>query len=46
MSGNRTLAALCAASLAFGPGFAAADTIRFWTTEDLPDRMAKQEAMA
>ena len=25
---------------------ASADTIRFWTTEDQPDRLAKQEAMA
>lgn len=38
--------ALAAAAIAVAPGLAAADTIRFWTTEEQPDRLAKQEAMA
>lgn len=46
MSGTRILSALCAASLALGPALSVADTIRFWTTEEQPDRLAKQEAMA
>ena len=27
-------------------GVASADTIRFWTTENQPERLAKQQAMA
>ena len=27
-------------------GLAQADTIRFWTTENQPERLAKQQAMA
>ena len=35
-----------ALSLALVASAAQADTIRFWTTEDQPDRLAKQQAMA
>jgi multiple sugar transport system substrate-binding protein len=36
-------AALTATLLA---GTASAETIRFWTTEEQPDRLAKQQALA
>ncbi|SMX42899.1 ABC transporter substrate-binding protein [Actibacterium lipolyticum] len=39
MLGASTALALCAAS-------AGADTIRFWTTEEQPERLAKQQEMA
>lgn len=33
-------------ALTLGAGFASADTIRFWTTEEQPERLAKQQEMA
>ncbi|MBR9766361.1 MAG: extracellular solute-binding protein, partial [Rhodobacteraceae bacterium] len=35
-----------AMALALTATAASADTIRFWTTEEQPERLAKQEAMA
>ena len=35
-----------AMALALTAGMAQADTIRFWTIEEQPERLAKQEAMA
>ncbi|MEM7378887.1 MAG: extracellular solute-binding protein, partial [Pseudomonadota bacterium] len=35
-----------AIGLALVAGTASADTIRFWTTEEQPERLAKQQAMA
>ena len=39
-------AALGAAAAVVTLGAAQAETIQFWTTEEQPDRLAKQEAMA
>ena len=39
-------ALLAAASVLALAGTAGADTIRFWTTEEQPERLARQEAMA
>lgn len=46
MTIHRNLLAGTALVLALGPLAAGADTIRFWTTEEQPDRLAKQQAMA
>ncbi|KAJ55690.1 bicyclomycin resistance protein [Actibacterium mucosum KCTC 23349] len=35
-----------AVALALGAGAVSADTIRFWTTEEQPERLAKQQEMA
>ncbi len=45
---SRTARFLSTTALSFGLMAAAvnADTIRFWTTEEQPDRLAKQQAMA
>ena len=40
------LAATSAIVTAMVAGVAEADTIRFWTTENQPERLAKQQAMA
>lgn len=42
---KRALAAILAAGLLASQS-AAGETLRFWTTEEQPDRLAKQEAMA
>ena len=39
-------AAAATAGLVLAAATASADSIRFWTTEEQPDRLAKQEAMA
>ena len=39
-------ATLAAAAATVTLGMAQAQTIQFWTTEEQPDRLAKQEAMA
>ncbi|MFW2542324.1 ABC transporter substrate-binding protein [Primorskyibacter sp. 2E107] len=41
-----TLLTSSAMALAFMAGAVSADTIRFWTTEEQPERLAKQEEMA
>ena len=41
-----TLLATSAIVIGLITGTANADTIRFWTTENQPERLAKQEAMA
>ena len=45
---KHTIHRLCAGTLALSlsGGFATAEELRFWTTEEQPDRLAKQEAMA
>jgi len=43
---KKHLASGAAMALALTATAASADTIRFWTTEEQPDRLAKQEAMA
>ena len=45
LKGLTVLSAALGATLAMGAA-SAADTIRFWTTEEQPDRVAKQQAMA
>ncbi|MBN9887842.1 ABC transporter substrate-binding protein [Salipiger abyssi] len=40
------LMASAAMALALSAGAAGAETIRFWTTEEQPERLARQEAMA
>lgn len=35
-----------AMALALSAGAASAETIRFWTTEEQPERLARQQAMA
>ncbi|MBO6929515.1 MAG: extracellular solute-binding protein, partial [Roseibium sp.] len=47
MFGRSTfLASTIAGALALGLTAAQADTLRFWTTEEQPERLAKQEEMA
>ncbi|PVB61777.1 extracellular solute-binding protein [Labrenzia sp. 011] len=47
MIGRTTfLATTIAGALAFGLSVAHADTLRFWTTEEQPERLAKQEELA
>jgi len=43
---SKFLVSTIAGVLAFGLTAAQADTLRFWTTEEQPDRLAKQEEMA
>ncbi len=43
---TRLLASTVAGILALGLTAAQAETLRFWTTEEQPDRLAKQEEMA
>lgn len=45
MTHLRTLAAAMALSISM-TALAHADTIRFWTTEEQPERLAKQEELA
>ena len=44
-TGTRALLLAAASTLALSAG-AGAETIRFWTTEEQPERLARQEAMA
>ena len=44
-TGTRALLLAAASTLALSAG-AGAETIRFWTTEEQPERLAVQEAMA
>ena len=44
--GHARLILASAMALALGATGVMADTIRFWTTEEQPDRLAKQQAMA
>ncbi|WP_419409641.1 ABC transporter substrate-binding protein [Primorskyibacter sp. 2E107] len=46
MTKHMTLLTSSAMALAFMAGAVSADTIRFWTTEEQPERLAKQEEMA
>ncbi|WP_425098735.1 ABC transporter substrate-binding protein [Tropicibacter sp. S64] len=46
MTKHKTLLTGTAMALAFLAGAVQADTIRFWTTEEQPERLAKQEEMA
>ncbi|KZM51988.1 extracellular solute-binding protein [Labrenzia sp. OB1] len=47
MIGRKTfLATTIAGALALGLSVAQADTLRFWTTEEQPERLAKQEELA
>ncbi|QBY02587.1 extracellular solute-binding protein [Rhodophyticola sp. CCM32] len=46
MKGARLALMAAASSLALASVAAAQDTIRFWTTEEQPERLARQEAMA
>ena len=46
LRGSVPTAVVAAVMLAVGAGAAEADTIRFWTTEEQPERLAKQEEMA
>lgn len=46
MKGTRLALMAAVSSLALGSVAAAQDTIRFWTTEEQPERLARQEAMA
>ena len=43
---SKFLASTIAGVLALGLTTAQADTLRFWTTEEQPERLAKQEEMA
>ncbi len=43
---NKVLQTISAASLVLMAGAVSAGDIRFWTTEEQPDRLAKQQAMA
>ncbi len=45
-NGHARLILASAMALALGATGVMADTIRFWTTEEQPDRLAKQQAMA
>ena len=45
-TGRARLILASAMALALGATGVMADTIRFWTTEEQPDRLAKQQAMA
>jgi len=46
MSILRPLGLMTAAAMIFAAQAAAAETIRFWTTEEQPERLAKQQALA
>ena len=46
MKANTVLLTAISLALAGSAALVQADTIRFWTTEEQPDRLAKQEAMA
>ncbi|WP_420349512.1 ABC transporter substrate-binding protein [Pelagibius sp.] len=46
MSILRPLGLMTAAAMMFAAQTAAAETIRFWTTEEQPERLAKQQALA
>ncbi len=46
MTKHMKLLTSSAMALAFMAGAVSADTIRFWTTEEQPERLAKQEEMA
>ncbi|MEL6533327.1 MAG: hypothetical protein AAFQ06_09830, partial [Pseudomonadota bacterium] len=45
-TGGRLMLAAGASLIAMASVAAAQDTIRFWTTEEQPERLARQEAMA